>query len=107
MNEVTFVEAARVLAERVIQEGGATPAERITRAFRLVLARRPSSTELRILCDGLESHLADYRKDSAAALKLVSTGEHARDEKLNVSELAAYTAVASLILNLDETITKE
>jgi hypothetical protein len=107
LNEVTFVEAARALAQRVMTEGGKTPEDRITRAFRLVTARRPRPVELQILQAGLEDHLARYRRDPKAALKLVSTGESRRDEKLDVAELAAYTAVASLILNLDETITKE
>jgi hypothetical protein len=107
LNDVAFVEAARVLAQRVMTDGGATPEERITFMFRLATARRPRSAELRILLDGFHEHLASYRKDSQAALKLVSTGEFRRDEKLDVSELAAYMAVAGLILNLDETITKD
>ncbi len=57
--------------------------------------------------DGFEHHLAQYRKDREAALKLLSAGEAPRDEKLDVSELAAYAAMANLILNLDEAITKE
>jgi mono/diheme cytochrome c family protein len=107
MNDVTFVEAARVLAQRVIIQGGAKPDERITLAFRLLTGRRPRPVELQILRAGLEEHLAHYRTDRAAALKLVSAGESPRDKRLDVGELAAYTAVASLILNLDEAITKE
>jgi hypothetical protein len=107
MNEVTFVEAARVLAQRVMAEGGGTPEGRITLAFRLATARKPRPAELKILRSGFDAYLARYRADRKAALTLVSTGEARRDEKLGVSELAAYTAVASLILNLDETITKE
>src|SRR5262249_54130097 len=63
MNDVTYVEAARVLAQRVLTEGGATPEERITLAFRLVTARRPSAAELRVLADGFRHHLAEYRRD--------------------------------------------
>jgi mono/diheme cytochrome c family protein len=107
MNDVTYVEAARVLAQRIMTQGGATPEERITLAFRLATARRPRPVELQVLTAGFEEYLAKYRKDSAAALKLVSAGESPRNPKLDVSELAAYTAIASLILNLDETITKE
>ena len=76
-------------------------------AFRLAVARRPSELELRILADGYRKHLDRFRQDRAAALKLVNVGEARRDEKLDVAELAAYTTVAGLILNLDETITKE
>jgi len=107
MNDVTFVEAARLLAQRIMLEGGATPEERITLVFRLATARKPNARELRILTDGFAHHLAEFRKDEIAALKLVSVGEKRRNEKLDVAELAAYTAVAGLILNLDETITKE
>jgi hypothetical protein len=107
MNDVTFVEAARVLAQRVMLEGVTTPAERITLAFRLATARKPRPAELKILLAGYDEHLAKYRKDRKAATKLVSAGESARNTKLDVSELAAYTAVAGLILNLDEVITKE
>lgn len=107
MNDVTYVEASRVLAQRVMKEAGPSPDERITLAFRLVTGRKPRPAELKILHAGLEHHLAEYRKDSKAALKLVSAGEYPRDAKLDPAELAAYTAIAGLILNLDETITKE
>jgi hypothetical protein len=62
---------------------------------------------MKILTADLERHLSRYRRDRQAALKLVAVGEAKRDEKLDVAELAAYTAVANLILNLDETITRE
>jgi hypothetical protein len=107
MNDVTYAEAARKLAERVLKEGGPTPAARLTLAFRLAAARRPRPTELKVLCAGLERHLSHYRQDWAAALHLVSAGESRRDERLDVSELAAYTAIAGLLLNLDEIITRE
>ncbi len=107
MNDVTFVEAARVLAARVMREGGTAPEERLTLAFRLATGRRPRAAELSILVAGFARHLDEYRKDPAAARKLVSAGEAPRDERLDVGELAAYTAEASLILNLDEVVTKE
>jgi hypothetical protein len=107
MNDVTYVEAARKLAERMLTEGGATASERLTFAFRLATARRPRPAELRVLCAGLEHHLGRYRGDRAAALELLGAGESPRDGRLDPGELAAYTAMASLILNLDEVITKE
>jgi hypothetical protein len=107
LNDVTFVEAARVLAQRVLREGGATPEERITLAFRLATGRRPSAAELKVLVTDLAGHREEYRADPKAAARLLGVGDFPRDERLDVSELAAYTAVASLILNLDETITKE
>ena len=106
-SDVAFVEAARNLAQRVLVEAGGTAEERLTLAFRLVLARRPSTAEMRVLRAGLEQHLADYRKDRDAARRLVGQGESRPNGKLDVAELAAYTTVAGLILNLDETITKE
>jgi mono/diheme cytochrome c family protein len=107
MNDVTFVEAARVLAQRIMMEAGLTPAERLTLAFRLATARPPRPTELQVLVNGLQQHMSEYRKNPKSAMKLVSMGEYPRNEKLDVAEVAAYTAVAGLILNLDETITKE
>ncbi len=107
MNDVTFVEAARVLAERVMTTGGKTADERIAALFRLATARRPNDIEAGILRRGLEQHLKRYRDDKPAALKLVSSGDSKRNGKLDVSELAAYTVIASLIMNLDETITKQ
>ncbi len=107
MNDVTFVEAARCLAQRVMREGGATPEERVRLAFRLVLARAPKPPELKVLLDDLNNHLARFRADPNAAQSLVSAGEAPRDGTLATTELAAYTAVAGLILNLDETITKQ
>ena len=106
MNDVTYVEAARVLAERVMKEAGPTPSERVSHAFRLATARRPTAEELRILVDGFEAHLSVYRNKPEAATDLVATGEAPRDESLPSDELAAYTNVTNLILNLDEVITK-
>jgi hypothetical protein len=106
MNDVTYVEAARVLAQRVMNQAS-TPAERLTLAFRLVTARRPGDSELKVMLEGLEHNLAQYRSDQNGSSKLIRVGESAPDEKLDPSELAAYAAVASLILNLDEAVTKE
>jgi hypothetical protein len=107
MNDVTFVEAARVLAERATIDGGPTAAERITRAFRLATARQPKPAELRILVAGYQRHLEEFRDDPKAAARLVQVGEARRQPNLDVCELAACTAIANLILNLDEVITKE
>ncbi|NDB75267.1 MAG: DUF1553 domain-containing protein, partial [Verrucomicrobia bacterium] len=106
MNDVTFVEAARCLAQRVLHES-ATPEERVRRAFRLVLTRELKPAELRVLLDGLNEHRARFRTNTNAALALISAGESPRDAKLDVAEHAAYAAVAGLILNLDEAITKQ
>jgi hypothetical protein len=107
LNEVTFVEAARVLAERVMREGGRNSGERMAYAFRLVTGRVPSERERAYLETALHRHRQHYQANGEAALKLVSVGECPRDASLEVSELAAYTAIANMLLNLDEGITKE
>ena len=108
MNDVTFVEAARGLAQRVLSEPESrSHADRIARAFRLATSRRPTAEEGKILLASLEAQLASYRSDRKAARELVDTGESPLSKGLDSREVAAYTAVASLILNLDETITKE
>ena len=107
MNDVTYLEAARKIGERMMKEGGQTPAQRIAYGFRLITSRRPGEKELGVLIDSYRYYLDRYRTDPKAALKLVSQGESPRDEALDTGEHAAYSASASLILNLDEVITKE
>jgi hypothetical protein len=107
MNDVTFIEASRLMGERMMREGGSTTAERIAYGFRLATARTPAAPEQQVLASSFQYHLDRYQTDRDAALKLLSEGEHPRDETLDPKELAAYTAVASLILNLDEAVTKE
>jgi hypothetical protein len=106
MNEVTFVEAARKLAERMLTSGGKTPEELVTFAFQVAASRAPASPELELLVGYLQDFRSRFETDAKAALALVSTGEAPRDETLPVGELAACTAVANLILNLDEVITR-
>jgi hypothetical protein len=105
MNDPTYVEAARKLAERMMREAKA-PEERIAFAFRLATARQPTKTELAVLRGIYEDELQTYRGNRQAALRLLAVGESARDERLAIEELAAWTVVASTILNLDETITR-
>ena len=106
MNDPTYVEAARKLAERILLEGGTTTEERITFAFRLTTARRPTQRELAVLHHVFEQQHARFVADPAAATKLLSVGESPRNEQLPAHELAAWTAVANVILNLDEVVTK-
>jgi hypothetical protein len=107
LNDVTFVEAARAFAERILRDGGETAEARLTAAFQAATARRPRPEELAILVAGLDDHRARFRRDPPAARALVAIGESPRDPRLDPCELAAYTAMMQLILNLDETITKE
>jgi mono/diheme cytochrome c family protein len=106
MNDTQFVEASRFMAERVMKEGGPDPTSRATYAFELAAARKPTQDELNVILDVLNQQLHDYKNNPAAAKELVSVGEGKRDESLEVSEHAAWTMVANLILNLDETLTK-
>jgi hypothetical protein len=107
LNDVTYVEAARALAERLLTQGGDTPAERIALLFRLAAARRPSAAEGTILAQRLERLRQQYQTDRDAALRLVSVGESPHHPSLDVTELAAYTGLAALVLNLDEVLSKE
>jgi hypothetical protein len=107
MNDVTYLEAARRLAERMMHEAGPSPEARIERGFRLATARAPEEGEVLALAALYEQLLEDYRGDRFEAERYLAQGESPRDETLNVAELASYSGVASLILNLDETITKE
>ena len=107
MNDRIFVEASRVLAARMMREGGTTEADRIAYGFRLVTARKPSEKELGVLTRGYDYYRSRFEADSAGALKLASEGDAPRDPSLDATQLAAYTNVASLILNLDEAVTKQ
>jgi hypothetical protein len=107
MNDVVYVEAARVLAERMMREGGASADERLSFAFRLATARRPNVAELRALRESWWAQLEYFAKHPAKAEALLKVGEKPADTTLNRTKLAAYATVASLIMNLDEVITKE
>jgi hypothetical protein len=107
MNDVTYIEASRIFAERMIQEGGGTAAERLAWGFRLATARRPEAAEREILLSTLKRYEDRYQTHPADAAKLLAHGEHSRNAAIPDPRLAAYSAVASMILNLDETITRE
>jgi hypothetical protein len=107
LNDKQYVEAARKLAERMVVEGGASPAERAAHGFRLATSRKPNADESAVLLKVYESELAEFRADADAATKLLGYGDAKRNEALDVNDLAAWTMVANLILNLDETVTKE
>jgi hypothetical protein len=106
LNDVTFVEAARVLAQRVMRDEP-DPERRLRAAFRRVTARAPTEAEGKVLASAFERQLTAYRKNPDAAAKALRVGESKPDPKLDPVELAAYAAVCSLILNLDEAVTKE
>jgi hypothetical protein len=106
MNDEQYVEAARHLAERMMREGGQAPAARIALGFRLATSRQPSADEIRIFQTLYDAQFAAYAQNAPAAAKLLGVGESSHDQALDPRELAAWTMVANLILNLDETVTK-
>ena len=106
LNDVQHVEAARALATRALAEAGGDDGTRIGWLFRTVLARPPESEEAAVVAATLAAHRARYDADAEAARRLVSHGESKPPDGMAVEELAAYTLVANLLLNLDETLTR-
>ena len=107
MNDVTYIEASRKLAERMMKEGGEATPERIAYGFELATSRLPALEEGEALLDVYQQFLQSYRDDAEAAVQFLSEGDSSRDESLDPVKLASYASVASLILNLDEVISKE
>ena len=107
MNDPVYVEAARALAQRTLVEAGTGDNTRLTYAFRLATGRDPGRSERGVLRQLLRSRLAAYGRDPASAKRLLAVGDSPANRRLNAAELAAWTTVASAILNLDETITRQ
>ena len=107
LNEITYVEAARKLAERMILEGGKTPSEKITTGFRIVTGRRPDLSELSILLQGFQKDYKDFSSKPDNAKKFISLGESPLASTMDIFELAAYTLCANILLNLDEVVNRE
>ena len=103
LNDPQYIEASRALAARMLKEGGTTSRERISYAFRLATARTISNAELNILHGAFVREKKRFTKDPAAALGFLSVGQQAP----GTIDLAAYAIVASTILNLNETITRQ
>ncbi len=106
MNDVQWVEAARALAERVIKEGGNQPQRRINLMSDILLSHDPPPRMATVLNNSLAQMTKHYEADPGAAQKLVAVGESKSDPSIPAPELAAWTMVASEMLNLDETVTK-
>ena len=106
LNDPTYVEAARVFATRIIQEGGNTSTERLSFAFRVAVSRAPTDLEVSALKEFVATRTQRYSSDAEAARAIVSVGEHPQPEGIDVAELATWTSVARVILNLHETITR-
>jgi hypothetical protein len=107
MNDVTYIEAARLLAEKMLLNGGADPGARLAWAFRAATSRPPDLEEQQTLLQNLKTQLAYFHRRPKAAENFLRVGEKRHNPELNPVELAAYASTASLILNLDEVITKQ
>ena len=106
LNDPTYVESARIFAERILRESGKTAQARITFAYQQALHRNPQARELELLTAVAAKHLKQYQGDVAAADALLKVGAKPADGKLNKAELAAWTSIARVVLNLHETITR-
>jgi len=100
------VEAARSLAARIMKEGGRDATTRVKWAWREALARDPRADEMKTVRALLEKHLAEYQRDPPAAAALLKVGLSPAPKEVDASELAAWTQVCRVILNLHETITR-
>ncbi|MBI1840157.1 MAG: PSD1 domain-containing protein [Verrucomicrobia bacterium] len=107
LNDVTYVEAARALAQHVIEEAGADRRARVTLAFRKVLGRGPSPQEAEVLNRAVLRYEREFRADPSATEKLLAVGESKRSDRLDPAEHAGLTLVCGSLLNLDEALTKE
>jgi hypothetical protein len=106
MNDTQHFEAARALAERVLTEGGKTDESRINWLYRTVLSRRPTTAEQIVVAKALGRQLEIYRADPAAAEKAIKVGESSPKNIAPPDETAAWTMIANLVLNLDETVSR-
>lgn len=105
LNDATYVEAARTFAERILREGSSTES-RVRLAYRLALNRAPQAAEVKLLADLHGQHLQQYQSDPSAAAALLKVGDRPAPKDLDAAELAAWTSVARVVLNLHETITR-
>lgn len=107
LNDPTFVEAARAFAGKILRDGGTSLDERLTFAFRSTLSRLPDDSELQMLREIHSEQHTRFEADKAAATALIKRGEEPVAEGADVAQLAAWTTIANVLLNLDETLTRE
>ena len=107
LNDVTYVEAARVLAERLLLDKSKSDEQRLETIFRRATSRKPTEAERNVMTASLARLRSQYAADKEAAAKLLGVGERKRDESVDAGELAAWATVTSMVMNLDEAITQE
>ena len=105
MNDPTFVEASRKLAERVLREAQ-SKVNRVELLHRLICGRQPTPEEQRLLLGTLDGLLADFRAEPAGAAELMTVGESAYDESLDLAELADFASLANDVFSTDEASTR-
>jgi hypothetical protein len=103
LNDPFFFDAARALAKRMIAEGGDSNESRATYGFRLCLSRKPAQTELDRVLAFYQQQLNEYQQNKPAAIKTIALKQDSNE----AAEAAAWTMVANVLLNMDETISKE
>src|SRR6185503_6556824 len=106
LNDPVYVECAQALAKRMLNEGGATPEERAAYGVRLCVARDAKPAEAKKLAALAEKEIARYKEDAASAARFVKFAG-AKGEQVDSAELAAWTVVANVLLNLDEFVMKQ
>lgn len=106
LNDPTYVEAARAFAARILAEGEGTPEKQIVWAWQQTLQREPTAAELKTVGALYQKHLSEYREDASAAGELITVGQQPAPKDLDPAQLAAWTHVARVLLNLHETITR-
>jgi hypothetical protein len=107
LNDPTYVEASKVFAARIVREGGSKEPERLRYAYRRALQRDPTTAESDLLLELYRRHLVQYQADGKAAVALLNVGDAKPPADVNPAELAAWTSVARVVLNLHETITRD
>lgn len=106
LNDPTYVEASRVLAQQVIQKTGTSEPQKISWLFKQVLSRKPSEDEEVVLSKLHAKHLREYQSDKEAAVKILSVGLYPKPKEFDTAQLAAWTSVCRVLLNLHETLTR-
>jgi mono/diheme cytochrome c family protein len=107
LNDPTYVEAARALAEKTLREAGKTNVERLNFAYRQVLGRKADPAEANVLLPLLAHHLKQYRSDKESADAILTVGQALVGKDVDRAALAAWTSLTRVLLNLHETITRE
>ena len=107
MNDVTFLEAARFIGQRMILEGGSDRDARLRHGFRIVTGRAATEKELGVMRGSLAYHLDHFASHATERDSYLTYGETPAAKGVDRTELAGYMAVASLLMNTDEAITKE